>query len=435
MRAKLTPAFVNRVKPDSKAERQIWWDESLSGFGLQVTASGHRSFVYQYRAGTISRRMKLDGSFLRHEATREKRNGDRVRPPSAGAFTFADAKREAKAVQGAIARGRDPLQELRYAEAACSNSLKIVAEEYLAREGKTLRSIGERRGVFRRYIFPRFAARPIDEIKRSEIVRLLDKVEDENGSVAAEHALAALRRLFNWHAGRSDDFRSPIVRGMARIKPKERERDRLLSDDELRAVWGAAEASGTAYGFLVRFIALTATRLREAACMVRNELSADGSEWLIPAARYKTKQDHLVPLSNAAQALLREIPAIGQKGFIFTTGGKTPLGGFSKFKSQFDERVLAELRKHDPEAEPLTRWTTHDLRRTARSLMSRAGVPPDHAERAIGHVIGGVRGVYDRHAFKDEKRAAFEALAMQIDRILNPQSSIVPIREKISGSP
>ena len=164
--------------------------------------------------------------------------------------------------------------------------------------------------------------------------------------------------------------------------------------------------------------------------MARSELSADGSEWLIPAARYKTKQDHLVPLSNAAQALLRQIPAIGRKGFVFTTRGETPLSGFSKFKSQFDEQVLAELCKRDPEAEPLTRWTTHDLRRTARSLMSRAGVPPDHAERAIGHVIGGVRGVYDRHAFKDEKRAAFEALAGQIDRVLNPHDNIVPIAAK-----
>jgi hypothetical protein len=67
----------------------------------------------------------------------------------------------------------------------------------------------------------------------------------------------------------------------------------------------------------------------------------------------------------------------------------------------------------------------HDLRRTARSLMSRAGVLSDHAERAIGHVIGGVRGIYDLHEFYSEKRAAFEALASQIDRIVNPPTENV----------
>ena len=86
------------------------------------------------------------------------------------------------------------------------------------------------------------------------------------------------------------------------------------------------------------------------------------------------------------------------------------------------------MREHDLDAKPLPRWTNHDLRRTARSLMSRASVSPDHAERALGHVIGGVRGTYDRHEFKAEKAQAFEALAIQIARILNPQENVVALR-------
>jgi integrase len=124
--------------------------------------------------------------------------------------------------------------------------------------------------------------------------------------------------------------------------------------------------------------------------------------------------------------LLAEIPAIGNKGWVFTTNGEVPISGFSKFKTQFDAKVLEELRKQ--EAKPLPQWTTHDLRRTARSLMSRAGVTADHAERALGHVIGGVRGVYDRHAFKDEKRQAFETLAAQIERIVHPVENVVVLR-------
>ncbi len=123
-----------------------------------------------------------------------------------------------------------------------------------------------------------------------------------------------------------------------------------------------------------------------------------------------------------------KLPVIGRKGWIFTTDGEHPIGGFSKFKRQFDARVCAQMREHDPDAKPLPRWTNHDLRRTARSLMSRAGVSPDHAERALGHVIGGVRGTYDRHEFKAEKAQAFEALALQIARILNPQENVVALR-------
>jgi integrase len=137
----------------------------------------------------------------------------------------------------------------------------------------------------------------------------------------------------------------------------------------------------------------------------------------------------MVPLSPAAQAVLEKVPRIGKSGFVFTTDGMHPVAGFSKFKRAFDAEVLVELRKQDPEAKPLPNWTLHDLRRTARSLMSRAGVPSDHAERCLGHVIGGVRGTYDRHAYYEEKKRAFEALASLVERIVNPAANVVALAE------
>jgi integrase len=139
--------------------------------------------------------------------------------------------------------------------------------------------------------------------------------------------------------------------------------------------------------------------------MTRDELN--GRDWLIPAARHKSKREFLLPLSKAAVAVLAAIPVIGSSnGYLFTLNGKNPLGAESKAKARLDK------------ASRVTGWTLHDCRRTARSLMSRAGVPTDHAERAIGHVIGGVRGVYDRHSFKKEKQAALEALAREIATVL-----------------
>jgi integrase len=157
--------------------------------------------------------------------------------------------------------------------------------------------------------------------------------------------------------------------------------------------------------------------------MRRGEVSGD--EWSIPQERYKTGLELVIPLSANAQAVLAVVPKIGKSGLVFTTHGKTPITGFSKLKRAFDANVLAELRKQDPEAKPLPNWTLHDLRRTARSLMSRAGVPSDHAERCVGHVLPGIRGTYDRHEYLPEKKRAFEALAALIERVVNPRPANV----------
>jgi integrase len=129
--------------------------------------------------------------------------------------------------------------------------------------------------------------------------------------------------------------------------------------------------------------------------------------------RNKTKLDLVRPLSTAAQRVLSRLPRVGE--FVFTTNGRQALGGFQWRKQKFDEQC------------GVTGWTLHDLRRTARSLMSRAGVNSDHAERCLGHAIGGVRVIYDRHAFHREKQQAFEALAAEIDRIINPPGSNVTV--------
>lgn len=423
MRVKLTPAFVAKAKAAPDADRTIFWDQSLSGFGLMVTHAGHKSFVCQYRAGRQSRRMAIST-----------------------VLNLGAARKEAKAVLGAVAKGKDPLTDRRKAEASAENTLKCITENWLAREGSKLRTVEERRATFERLVYPKLGARQIDEIKRSEINGLLDKIEDKNGPRMAGLTLAYIRRVMNWHAARSDDFRSPIVRGMGRGGATKR--NRVLTDDELRACWRASIGWEHPYSHMLRFVLLTATRRDEPADMVRSEIT--DNVWTIPAARNKGGNDFELPLSQAARAVLAAVPKLGKKGIVFTTDGDTPLSGFSKFKVTFDGLMLNELRKmavergddpaklptiHDPmptARSPMTqagmRWTIHDLRRTARSLMPRAGIQPDHAERCLGHAIPGVRGVYDRHEYRDEKTHAFEALAAIVDHIVNPQPNIVALR-------
>jgi hypothetical protein len=232
--------------------------------------------------------------------------------------------------------------------------------------------------------------------------------------------MTTMRTIMNWHAARDDDFLTPFVRGMARVSIKQNARKRSLCDVEVRALWATAERLQTPFARLLQFLLLTATRRNEGARMNRSELESE-SAWVIPAERHKGNAkdavDFLVPLSPAAQAVLAVTPVIGKKGWAFTNDGLKPLAGFSKAKRDFDKEMLATLRESDPDAE-LKQWQIHDLRRTARSLMTRVGVQSRHAETALGHVLPGIEGTYDVHDYEPEKREAFEKLADEVDRIV-----------------
>jgi integrase len=336
----------------------------------------------------------------------------------------AAARKLAAAIMHDLDQGVDPRVQRKAAKAAAAEAAKdtlhSVCAEFLKREGANLRSADQRKKILDRLVYKKLGDRQIDSIERIEITRLLDQIEDERGPVMADTVLAVLRRVFNWHAARSNRFSSPIVRGMARTKPKERARDRVLNDIELKKVWDASGKPGP-FPALVRFLLLTATRRNEAACMTWAELDTDGAQWTIPAARYKnrahgilTGMDMVIPLSKAARAVLSSLPRIGT--YVFTTTGRNPISGFSKWKRAFDKQC------------GVTEWSLHDLRRSARSLLSRAGIPSEHARQCLGHVIVGVDGGYDRHDYRREKELAFESLSQQIGRVVSPQENVLTLR-------
>jgi integrase len=354
MRVMLTDRFCARAKP-GEAPQTDYFDETVRGLALRVGAK-RKTWTLHLTVAGKRQRLTL-GSY-----------------PS---LSLASAR--AKAL--VIAEGGNPDAE----------TFKTVSDEFMRRT--TIRTKGWRQQILDRLIYPILGSRPIAEIRRSEIARLLDKIEDESSAVMADHALAIIRRVMNWHASRADDFRSPIVRGMARTKPHLRARERTLTDPELRAVWRCAEGE---FGRYVKFVLLTACRRTEALGASRSEIV--GNDWIIPGIRYKTGKDHLIPLSGAAKAQLGD----GEERLFDLRGG----GNIWRYKD-----VLSR-------AGGIDEWTLHDLRRTARSLMSRAGVSSDVAERCLGHVVGGIRGTYDRHEYHREKVEAFEKLAALIGEIV-----------------
>jgi hypothetical protein len=246
MLVELNPKFVAGVQLPA-AGQAIYWDNRLPGFGLVVTQAGHKSYVCRYRVNGAG------GAVRQHRMT----------IADARVLSLDAARKEAKVIKAAVIRGGDPLAERHRMEASAGDTLQAVCEEFLIRQagmkvtgegrerrvtfavsangggGAVLRTGAERYRTFKTLVFPKLGSREIGSIKRSEINRLLDRIEDENGPAMAAHTLAYLRRVFNWHAGRHDEFQSPIVRDMARGKGDARRR--TLSEDELRAFWRTAE--------------------------------------------------------------------------------------------------------------------------------------------------------------------------------------------------
>ena len=190
-------------------------------------------------------------------------------------------------------------------------------------------------------------------------------------------------------------------------------RERVLTDDEIRAVWNAALSTPYPFGPLVRLTMMLGQRREEIAGATWSEIDLAAATWIIPKERYKTGAEHVVPLPRQAVGLLKEVSKLCPKPegadaahFVFSTRPGSRFQGFTKCKERLD--TLSET----------SDWTIHDLRRTLRTGLSALRVDPDIAERVVGHVIGGVRGIYDRHSFFEEKRRALQRWADRLATIV-----------------
>jgi integrase len=384
----LTAIAIEKLRP--KTFRYEIGDPGAQGLRVLVTPTGSKSYVFRYRFGGKPKKLTI-GPVL---------------------IGLAAARAEAAKAVLALAQGNDPgaakraiREEQRLAVSASVDTFKAVSERLLQLEGHKLRTANVRRQRLERLVYPEIGHRPVVEIKRSEVVRLLDKIEANNGPAMAHAVLAIIRRTMSWFTARSDDFANPLaVRGLGRVNAKERARERTLNDDEIRRVWKAADGFEGPEGKFVQFLLATACRRSEAAGLRFEELT--GSDWVLPAARNKVAKVLVRPLSALALEIIAKTPRISDE-FVFSTGAR-PLAAFSRFKRRLDE------------ASGTSGWTLHDLRRSARSLMARAGTPSEHAERCLGHVLPGIQATYNKHAYQSEMRRAYEILAALIERIVNP---------------
>jgi hypothetical protein len=238
MKAKkpLTDRGIQALKPAAAGKRRLVWDAIVPGLAVRVTDQGVRTFVLVTRyPGARSPAPRSLGAY--------------------GAITLEAARIKARDWLKLIAAGTDPADKI--ADDSVPKTVAAVLDDFMARyaraKGQPLRSADQIESAFDRLVKPRIGKLGIYAVRRSNIAAMLNEIADKHGPVAADRTLAYLSKAFNWFAMGDDDFASPIVRGMARIKPRERARKRTLTDDEIRAVWLTTETQGT-FGAFVRFL-------------------------------------------------------------------------------------------------------------------------------------------------------------------------------------
>lgn len=405
--AAITKRLVDTTAPSRKDA--FLWDDEIRGFGLKITPAGRRIFILQYR-------MAGRGTPCRYTIGEY------------GSLTPAQARGIAADLRHQIAKGTDPrlskIEKEREAERGADPTSTIdgLIEVYAAKHLSKLKSGEDVRKLLYREVLPAWGTIPTALVTRRDVIELLDEVEDHGGPYARNHATAAIRQMFNWACTRNPSLPNPAVKLPMNVV---KERERVLSDTELREIWTATGALVSVFCPFTRVLLLTGQRRSEVAGMSWSEISGtDDPVWTIPASRTKNGIVHEVPLSHAVVDILRQIPRLGR--FVFTTDSETPISGFSKFKNSLDNTILTLRRtKTDIVYEalgPLERWTFHDLRRTAATIMAKRGVPPHVVERLLNHVSGTISGVakiYNRHEYWAERRAAVETLGDYISEIVH----------------
>jgi integrase len=425
--AKLTDKTIANLKvpnPEKGGPRQVrYFDKGVGQTGLAlillVSYGGAKSwFVGTYVDGIARRPDKAT-----KEPTTVKVR--KLRTHKLGTYPemkLKEARDEARRYFNAPERFRQQAQVGSFAEIA----EKWFKERVVARR---LRSRSEIRRQLDKYILPVWAAKPFLDIRRREVNNLLSVIAEQNGRAQADACLATIRLIMGWWQVQDDDYTSPIVKGMKRAAPQAR--DRSFNDNEIRRLWAACDQHGR-FGAMLKVALLTGQRRDKLATMRWDDIVGDiasmrqddaiGDTWIIRTEEREKKNAKKLKLPPVALDIIKAQPPIHGNPYVFPGVAGGPFNNFAQAKVRLDQTLQAQ-----PEG-PMAPWVLHDLRRTSRTLMERAGVQPRISEKVLGHALQGVEKVYNQHDYFPEKADALHKLAGLVTLILNPPSdNVVPL--------
>jgi integrase len=396
-RKNLTDAFVKSRKPAPPGQRLDYADAIVPGLALRVTDRGHKSFV-------LIARYPL-----------QPKNPTRRALGNYGAISLEQARQKARGWLELVQKGIDPKVESERQKATAqrlqSNTFAAVAAEYLDRHAAGLKKSAEAKRIIEGEFVKRWGGRPITDIVPEEVAAAIRAIVKRGSPYQAHNALGYVRSLYNWAIG-THQF-GVTFSPCERLKPKaligaRDARERILTDDELRAVWNASKEMAYPFGAIFRLLILTGQREREIADMRWSEVDFEKRLLTISAARMKGGRAHEVPLAPMAINLLAGLPRWTGDCLFSITGGATPIGGFSKPKTRIDK------------FSGVSNWVIHDLRRTMRTHLSALPVQDLVRELVIAHAKPGLHKVYDQHNYRDEKRDCLELWEERLRAIVEP---------------
>lgn len=362
----------------------VHWDIDLAGFGLRILKSGARSWVVRYRLGKRQRVVTLG---------------------KINALSPAQARAKAGEILAKARLGQDSQAEIASKKLSMGVLLKDLIDVYIDRhvEGtQRARTQTETKRHLLKHWKPLHRT-ALSCVSHQLVAEHLAKIEQSSGTVARNRTRSTLSRLFTWAMEEGLAEQNPVV-GTA--KRKEQSRERVLSRNELRAIWSATEET-SGHSDIVRLLILTGQRRQEVGGLRWQELNFNGKLWIIPSERTKNRRVHSVPLSPLTLDILGR--RVGEVDREFVFGYRDgPFSGWSRAKRRLDEKS------------GVTNWTLHDLRRTFVTEMAEIGVQPHVIEAIVNHTSGhkaGIAGVYNKATYADEKRAALNQWSDEIENL------------------
>jgi integrase len=383
MRKALSVKAIEAFKP--KVKRYEVHDLLCPGFSLRVFPTGRKVFTVKYRYGLTQRRLPIG-----------------VHPR----ITLAEARNKALEALRLVDEGIDPAARRRQ----LSMTVESVCADFIRQYARPRnRSWREAERIMAREFVSVFGKRDIREIKRHDIIELMDAAIERGASYQANRIHAHMRKLFNWCIERGIIEASPV----AGTKPptRERQRERVLSDDEISAVLRVCAKEPYPFGQFVPLLLATAQRRGEVSQMKWSQIDLEAKQWVIPAELAKNGKPHVVPLNDFALQMLAAVPRF-ENGcdWIFTTTRRSPISGFSK------------ALRHVHEESETSDWRFHDLRRTGASGMARLGVPPHVVGKVLNHTsaINPVTAIYLRWGYDAERREALDKWGQFLEGLRAP---------------
>lgn len=378
----LTDRVVQQAKPGS-ARAEIA-DAVVPGLYLIVQPTGVKSWAVRYRVGHRTRKLTLPGRYP--------------------VLSLAKAREAARTALESVTNGEDPAAAKR-AGTPADDTLAAYIALYRDKHVSTVRP-GTAANINREleHMQDAWPGRSLRSISKKDVVAVIDKAM-KRGPSAGVMAWKVAKAFFAWCEAREDDFASP-ARSM-RKPAKERSRDRVLDDNELKLTWEAADEEGGAAGALVKLLILSGARRNEITELSRDEIKAEAIE--LPGERTKNGLPHSIPMTPMIRNVLDTLTKTGK--FVLN-GTDRPFGDHSGAK----EKIAPAIRP----------WTLHDLRRSFASGLQRLSVAPHVVELALNHCSGtfsGVAGIYQRHRYATEVREAFELWSQYIDALTSKKAA------------